>query len=92
MQLPLQLHDIREQLGGAKGEAERVAAGLTEEQFWQPPPDGGWSVGKCLAHLNIVGQGYVAELGPALAKAAACGRLGGGPFHLGFWAGCLCAR
>jgi hypothetical protein len=70
MQLPLQLSEIRAQLEHAKVEAERLAAGLTEAQLWQPPPDGGWSVGECLAHLNITGEGYLFKLDPALKGAA----------------------
>lgn len=81
--LPLQLHDVRAILGEAKGESERLSAGLSEAQLWQPPPDGGWSVGECLAHLNAVGYGYVAKLEPALARAAVRGPLGAGPFRLG---------
>lgn len=85
MKLPLQLDEIRAQLEHAKLEAERVTAGLSEAQLWQPPPDGGWSVGECLAHLNIFGEGYALKLKPALQKARS--RKGQGPFRLGLIGG-----
>ena len=81
MKLPLQLDEIRAQLEYAKLEAERVTSGLSEAQLWQPPPGGGWSVGECLAHLNIVGEGYALRLKPALQKAQ--NRKGEGPFRFG---------
>lgn len=76
MKLPLQFPEIRAQLEHVKVEAEQLTAGLTEAQLWQPPPDGSWSVGECLAHLTIVGREYAAKLEPALARAAAQGRVG----------------
>ena len=85
MKLPLQLHEIRAQLERAKLEAERVTSGLSEAQLWQPPPGGGWSVGECLAHLNIAGEGYKARLEPALQKAH--GRKRRGPFRFGLLGG-----
>lgn len=87
MKLPLQLSEIRAQLEGAKGQAERVTTGLPEGQFWQPLPGGGWSVGECLAHLNITGEGYLFKLDPALKGAA--DRKGQGPFRLGLLGGTL---
>ena len=80
MKLPLQLDEMRAQLEQAKVEAERVTSGLSEGQLWQPPPDGGWSVGECLAHLNTFGEGYALKLRPALQTQR---RQGGGPFQLG---------
>ncbi len=85
MELPLQLNEIRTQLENAKSEAERVASGFSEAQLWQPPPDGGWSVGECLAHLNIVGEGYTLRLKPALQKEQ--DKKGSGPFRLGLLGG-----
>lgn len=84
MKLPLQLSEIRAQLEGAKGEAERVTAGLAEAQLWQSPPDGGWSVGDCLVHLYLVGEPYLPKLRTAVADARTKGRTGQGPFTFGF--------
>ena len=84
MKLPLQLDEIRAQLERAKLEAERITENLSEGQLWQPPPDGGWSVGECLAHLNIVGEGYAVRLKPALPTVVnARNRKGEGPFRFG---------
>ena len=66
-------------------EAGRVTSGISEEQLWQPSPDGGWSVGECLAHLNIVGEGYALKLRPVLQKAQ--NQKGRGPFHFGLLGG-----
>ena len=66
----------------------RVTSGLSEGQLWQPPPDGGWSVGECLAHLNTFGEGYALKLKPALQTQR---RKGYGPFQLGL-AGRLVVR
>ena len=82
MKLPLQLDEMRAQLEYAKSAALRVTTDLSEGQLWQPPPDGGWSVGECLAHLNIAGKEYAARLRPALQ--ASENKKGRGPFQLGF--------
>ena len=82
MKLPLQLDEMQTQLEHAKLEAERIVSGLSEGQLWQPPPDGGWSVGECLAHLNTFGEGYALKLKPALQTQR---RKGYGPFQLGLF-------
>ncbi len=82
MKLPLQLDEMRAQLGRVKLEATHLTADLSEGQLWQPPPDGGWLVGECLAHLNIAGKEYAARLRPTLQ--ASENKKGRGPFQLGF--------
>ena len=87
MALPLQLDDLKKRLEGAKLEAERLTLGLGEAQLWQRPPDGGWSVGECFVHLNLVGDPYLPKLQEAVATARAEGRTGPGPFAFGFLGG-----
>ncbi len=33
--------------------AQRLADGLSDEQFNTPPAGGGWSVAQCIAHLTL---------------------------------------
>ena len=62
-------------------EAHAVAVELSELQFnWKPGP-AVWSVGECLAHLNIVADAYLPRLEAAIAGDA---RRGEGPFEHGF--------
>lgn len=84
MKLPLQLDEIKLQLGTAKREAEHLTSGLSEARLWQQPPDGGWSVGECLMHLNLVGEPYLPKPREAVTGARAKGRTGQGPFKFGF--------
>lgn len=87
MILPLQLDGLRTEFGRARDEAERLTAGLSDAQLWQKPPGGGWSVGECLAHLNLVGEPYLGKMIAAAADARARGRTGTGPFAFGFLGG-----
>lgn len=85
--LPLQLEDLRVQLAHAQVEAERLTIGLSDAQLWQRPPDGGWSVGDCLAHLNLAGEPYLAKMRSAVLDARTRGRTGRGPFAFGVLGG-----
>lgn len=87
MKLPLQLGELRAEFGRAGSEAQRLTAGLGDAGLWQRPPDGGWSVGECLAHLNLAGEPYLAKMQAAAADARARGRTGAGPFAFGFLGG-----
>ena len=58
----------------------RLTANLTECQFQAPPRTGGWSIGYCIEHLTLTGNGFLVEWDAAL-KAAAKQRLRSeGPF------------
>lgn len=87
MNLPLQLDDLRTELERAKLEAERLTSVLDDTQLWQKPSDGGWSIGACLAHLNLAGEPYAEKMRAALAETKASGRRGKGPFRFGFLGG-----
>ena len=89
MNLPLQLDELRTEFGRARTEAEGLTAGLGDGQLWQKPADGGWSVGECLAHLNLAGEPYLAKMTAAAANARARGRTKTGPFAFGFLGGRL---
>ncbi len=69
----LQLTSITQDLPG-------VAGGLSELQFnWQVHP-GHWSIGQCIAHLNITLQRYLPVLDQAVLTGHSQGRLAQGPF------------
>ena len=67
----------------SQAEAHRVAGALTDEQFNWSPESGGWSVGECLAHLNVVADAYLPLLESATADGAPRAE---GPFEYGFLA------
>ncbi len=54
------------ELENADGRAERLARGLTREQFnWNPRP-GAWSIGQCLEHLRIGNEIYLPAISNSL--------------------------
>jgi hypothetical protein len=64
--------------------AEKVAAGLSKEQFnWRADP-GVWSIGQCFAHLNITDGFDLVTLESLIADARARVLTGNGPFRYGF--------
>ncbi len=87
MNLPLQLDELQAEFGRAQAEAQRLTAGLGDAWLWRKPPGGGWSVGECLAHLNLAGEPYLAKMTAAAADARARGRTGTGPFAFGLLGG-----
>lgn len=65
--------------------AESLVAGLSRAQFnWRPEP-GRWSMGQCLAHLNIINGGDLEALRTAIATGKARKQTGDGPFTYGFF-------
>jgi hypothetical protein len=63
--------------------AERLAAPLSDEQFfWQPQGGRAWSVAQCLEHLSIANSQYAAVMTEAIEAARARGLTGGGPIAL----------
>lgn len=64
--------------------AESIVAGLSPAQFnWRSEP-GRWSIGQCLAHLNIINSGEPKPIQVAIADARARGIVGAGPYRYGF--------
>jgi len=58
-----------------------LVADLTDEQTrWQPEP-GRWSVGQCIAHLNITGVKYRPPMTDAIARGRQRGLTGTSPYQ-----------
>lgn len=88
----VELQDVQRQLEVVKDRAHALVADLGREQLWARPSAEAWSVGECLAHLNVVGRLYLGKrLEPAVAAARAEGRVGPGRFATAFWAASSCA-
>jgi hypothetical protein len=62
----------------------RLTANLTECQFQAPPLTGGWSIGHCIEHLTLIGNGFLVEWDAALKNASAKGIKSEGPFPYSF--------
>jgi hypothetical protein len=77
------LDEIRGEIAKVNTEAQRLCAGLTEEQFgWRPKP-GKWSIAENLAHLNLTTQVFMPSVDRAIENARRDGLLASGPFELG---------
>ncbi len=79
-QLLMELELYRREFEKLKAEVNVLTAGLTDEQFNWRPPQGGWSVGECIAHLNVTSAQYLPSIDATIADARARKRLGRGPF------------
>jgi hypothetical protein len=63
---------------------ESITHGVTEDRFrWRPDPSR-WSMGECIAHLNIVNGGSLESIETGIKKGHASGKTGEGPFQYGF--------
>lgn len=83
MPLAPQLQAYQDAYHRARQEAHDVADALGADAFnWKPSPET-WSVGECLAHLNVVAGAYAPVLEEALEGAAPRGEP---PFHYGWLA------
>lgn len=77
------LTEIRAEVAAVNGDAEKLCAGLSEEQLgWRPQP-GKWSIAENLAHLNVTTQTYLPALQRGLEDARRRGLAGSGNFDLG---------
>ena len=84
--LPADIQRLTDVMTAADDAAERLAAGLSDEEFfWQP--DGGtrWSVALCLDHLAIANEIYGSAMTSALAIARERGWVRRGPVAPGFF-------
>ena len=64
--------------------AESLVAGLSHQQFnWRPDP-ASWSIGQCLAHLNVVDGQDLAPVRAAIEDGKSRQLTGDGPFTYGF--------
>lgn len=76
-----ELTAIQRQLTAVQKQARALVAAVSQEQMWRRPSPESWSVGECLAHLNIVGQLYLSTMQAAVDAGWAEGRVGSGPFQ-----------
>src|SRR3954462_10978249 len=84
MALVAELEKIRAELDAVNAEAQRLAAGLSEEKLAQRPQPGRWSLAEIFVHLNLTAQIYLPEIDRAIEEGRAKGLTGGGPFKLDF--------
>jgi hypothetical protein len=78
------LDEIRAEIAAVNAEAQKLCAGLTEQQLtWRPQP-GKWSIAENLAHLNISTQTSLPAIKRSLDEARSRGLQGTGAFDLGF--------
>lgn len=78
-----ELKNVQRQLAVVKERARALTADIGQEQLWERPSPEAWSIGECLAHLNVTGQLYLKSMEPAVATGWAEGKVGTGPFHYG---------
>src|SRR5215467_5979052 len=65
--LPPDLQKVLVELDAADQEAQRLVAGLSDEQVnWQPGGGTGWSIGQCLDHLRQGNSLYASALQDAV--------------------------
>ena len=65
--------------------AQELTADLSPEQFNRRPAPGMWSVGECLAHLNITNELYADYIAKAIEKGRADHITGEPPFRYALW-------
>ncbi len=64
--------------------AESLVVGLSHPQFNWRPDAASWSIGQCLAHLNVVDGQDLAPVRAAIADGKSRQFTGDGPFNYGF--------
>ena len=82
MALVAELEKIRAELDAVNADAQKLVAGLSEEQLGNRPQPGRWSLAEIFVHLNLTTQTYLPELDRAIEEGRARGVTGGGPFKL----------
>ena len=78
-----ELKAIQRQLTAVTVRVRELVADVSQEQLWTRPSPESWSIGECLAHLNVTGQLYLKKKETAVAAGWAEGRVGTGPFRYG---------
>lgn len=72
-------------MDAADAAAERLAAGLTDEEFFWQPDEGRWSVAQCLDHLAVTNAIYGRGMADGVAAARERGWARTGPVRPGFF-------
>ncbi|MES2766342.1 MAG: DinB family protein [Bacteroidota bacterium] len=80
------VEEYQRQITEIKNYAKNLLKDLSESDFNKQPSTGGWSVGECFEHMNILGRGYVANLQKAVAEGRKKGLTGSGKVKYGFFA------
>ena len=75
------LAPIWEQFEAIKKDAADLFAGVTQSQFsWRPEPHR-WSMGECVAHLNLAGDVFIPKVDVMIAEAQSKGYRSQGPYQ-----------
>jgi hypothetical protein len=82
--LVTELEDCLRQLDEIDGDAGKLVAGLSEDQFHWSATSSKWSVAQCLLHLVIIGRRYLPILDQTIERARAEVLFSRGPFRHGF--------
>lgn len=83
--LVAELEDYRRQVEAVRKDVDDLLDGLTDTQFnWRAAP-GRWSIGECLAHLNLTGQVYFQVIDRGIREGRAAKLFGAGPYRHGWF-------
>lgn len=80
------VEEYEHQISEIKTYAQNLVKDMSAADFNKQPKTGGWSVGECFEHMNILGRGYVANLQKAVADGRKKGLTGSGKVKYGFFA------
>ncbi len=80
------VEEYTRQIEEIKTYAQNLVKDIGDADFNKQPQTGGWSVGECFEHMNILGRGYVKRLQKAVADGRKKGLTGSGKFKYGFFA------
>jgi hypothetical protein len=80
------VEEYQRQIDEIKNYAQDLLKDMNAVDFNKQPSTGGWSVGECFEHMNILGRGYVANLHRAVADGRKKGLTGSGKVKYGFFA------
>jgi hypothetical protein len=79
-----ELREYHKEYMGLKQEGSDLVAGLTDAQFnWSPAP-GRWSIGECIAHINLSERGIIKSVDRLIEEAGSRQLRSEGPFSHGF--------
>jgi len=81
--VPPDIQNVFAQLDEAERDAERLVAGLSEEDGVRRPPNGGWCVAECLDHLATANRVYLVPMREAAGRARTLGQQRRGPAQPG---------
>jgi hypothetical protein len=83
-----ELEDYRRQVEAIREDARELLEGLNDRQLNWRPAAGRWTIGECLAHLNLTGQVYLRTVDKGIKQARSEQLFSRGPYRhglLGRW-------